>query len=173
MKLGLGLSLVNERVRGGPLVVNPNFDDLSGLTLISSEWYGGVPFGWNSQKTDDNTYSVKSTNGVFYANLGQLSRTNPFETFYQDLGTLQSNDTATLNLKACALGEGQGELGIGFYNSTSGALIANGGAVITASESAPQTVSLSGSGVAGTPIRLAFWYVGTPVGIRDISVVLT
>jgi hypothetical protein len=390
-KLGLGMSLVRTRLRI-PIavsVVNPNFDDLSGLQDHGGGWYGGVPFGWNSQKTDDNTYSVKSTNGVFYANLQALSQVgqfyvddfianngalsgrttasgfgawatsdnsfqvdngqitinsntpvdyhaasfalpalgatdilslsitvrpsganfmgfgfnpnpatattptqflthigygwvyfeglgsanpniqifkgpstggavyaaplthptlnfdpslattfeftysasaktlsllasngsnsstllnnldvssiplsafqnfslqfqgqefgtssnpayvdslsvsnNGFKTFYQNLGVVPFSAIGTLNCKACMLGGGSSQLGFGFYNSTSGALIANGGAVITASESAPQTVSFSGSGVDGTPIRLAFWSTGTAIGIRDISVTL-
>jgi hypothetical protein len=179
-KLGLGLSLPQTKKIGRAIaIVNPNFSNLTGLTLIDpgNGWYSGVPFGWNSEKTDDNSYSVLSTAGVFYANLSQLSDTSPFQRFYQDLvGTLPVPATATLTLKACMLATGNnGLLGFGFYNSTNNNLIASGNETIlsgTDSPSFPKTVSFTTTALAGIPIRLAFWSA-QPIGIRDISITLS
>ena len=157
-------------------ITNHNFDNLSGLTDFSGGWYGGVPFGWNSEKTDDNTYSVLSTDGVFYANLSQLSDSSPFQRFYQDLGTLPSPATATLTLKACMLTTGNnGLLGFAFYNATNNDLIANDNVTIlsgTDLPSSPKTVSFTTSAPSGIPIRFALWSA-QPIGIRDISITLS
>lgn len=172
-KIGLGFGLDRARVRGlstAP-VVNPNFDNLTGLQDLGGGWYGGVPFGWNSEVASTG-YSLRSTDGVFYANLQVLSDPgNGFKTFYQDLGALQSSATATLSLKAGVLAAGSSELFYGFYNSTTQDLIAFNSTIITAPTSSPQTVSFGGEGVAGTPIRLSFWS-SNPVGIRDVSITL-
>jgi hypothetical protein len=175
-KLGLGLSLPQTKKIGHAIaIVNPNFSNLTGLTLTDpvNGWYSGVPFGWNSEKTDDNTYSVLSTAGVFYANLSQLSDNSPFQRFYQDLGTLQSSATATLSLKAGMLVAGaDGLLGFAYYNATTNALISNGNAVISFLTSSPQNVSFTTTAPAGISIRLAFWSA-QPIGIRDISITLS
>ena len=177
--LGLGLSLPQTITARGPVnvpIVNPNFSNLTGLSNLGGGWYGGVPFGWNSEKTDDNTYSVLSTDGVFYANIAQLSDSSPFQRFYQDLGALSSPATATLTLKACRLTTGQiGALGFAFYNSTNNNLIAGGNADIsygTDSPSSPKTVLFIISAPSGIPIRLAVWS-GQEIGIRDISITLS
>jgi hypothetical protein len=178
-KLGLGLSLPQTRKVSGVnvAITNRNFSNLTGLTNLGGGWYGGVPFGWNSEKTDDNTYSVLSIDGVFYANLSQLSDSSPFQRFYQDLVvTLPAPATATLTLKACMLATGNnGLLGFAFYNSTNGDLIANGNETIlsgTDSPSSPRTVSFTTTAPAGISIRLAFWSA-QPIGIRDISITLS
>ena len=179
--LSIALGIANARKPLGGIsvpIVNPNFSNLTGLTLTDpvNGWYSGVPFGWNSEKTDDNTYSVRSTDGVFYANLSQLSDSSPFQRFYQDLGTLSSPATATLTLKACMLATGNnGLLGFAFYNATNNDLIANDNATIlsgTDLPSSPKTVSFTTSGPAGIPIRFALWSA-QPIGIRDISITLS
>jgi hypothetical protein len=187
MNLALGLSLTGNKPRNSIIlssgisvaITNRNFSNLTGLTLTDpvNGWYSGVPFGWNSEKTDDNTYSVISTAGVFYANLPQLSDSSPFQRFYQDLvGTLPSSATAVLTLKACMLATGNnGLLGFAFYNSTNGDLIANGNETIlsgTDLPSSPRTVSFTTTAPAEIPIRLAFWSA-QPIGIRDISITLS
>jgi hypothetical protein len=180
-KLGLGLSLPQTKKVGRAIaIVNPNFSNLTGLTLTDpvNGWYSGVPFGWNSEKTDDNTYSVLSIDGVFYANLPQLSDSSPFQRFYQDLvGTLPSSATAVLTLKACRLTTGNnGTLAFAYYNATNDDLIANGNADIlsgTDLPSSPKTVSFTTTAPAGIPIRLAFWSSSQEIGIRDISITLS
>jgi hypothetical protein len=179
-KLGLGLLLPQTKNIGRAIaIVNPNFSNLTGLTLTDPVvgWYSGVPFGWTSEKTDDNTYSVVSINGVFWANPEKLSDSSPFQRFYQDLvGTLPSSATAVLTLKACRLTTGtNGFLEFAFYNATNNNLIANGGATIvgtTDKPSSPKTVSFTTTVPAGTPFRLAFWSSGQTIGITDISVTL-
>jgi hypothetical protein len=178
-KLGLGLSLSRTVKVGGVnvAITNRNFSNLTGLNDLGGGWYGGVPFGWTSEKTDDNTYSVLSVSGVFYANLSQLSDSSPFQRFYQDLvGTLPVPATATLTLKACMLATGNnGLLGFGFYNSTNDNLIASGNETIlsgTDLPSSPKTVSFTTTAPAGIPFRLALWSA-QPIGIRDISITLS
>ena len=165
-------------VRNVP-IVNPNFSNLTGLTYTDpvNGWYQGVPFGWNSESTSDKSYSVLSTDGVFYANLSQLASASPFQRFYQDLvGTLSSPATATLTLKACMLATGaNGGLGFAFYNSTNDDLIANSNETIEwvpHPPSSPKTVSFTVSAPAATPVRLAFWS-SNAIGIRDISITLS
>jgi hypothetical protein len=185
MNLALGLSLTGNKPRNSIIppssgisvaITNRNFDNLSGLTDLSGGWYGGVPFGWTSEKTDENTYSVRSVAGVFYANLSQLSNTSPFQRFYQDLsGTLPAPATATLTLKASMLVTADGLLGFAFYNSTNGNLIANGQETIpwaSFSASSPKIVSFSTTAPAGIPIRFAMWSANS-VGVRDISITLS
>lgn len=177
-KLGLGLSLPQTRKGTGVnvAITNRNFSNLTGLTLTDpvNGWYSGVPFGWNSENTSGNTYSVRSTDGVFYANLQQLSNSSPFQRFYQDLvGTLPVSTTANLTLKACMFTVGlDGLLGFAFYNSTNNDLIASGSSNIpwfTATPSSPKTVSFTTTAPAETPIRLALW-TANAVGITDISI---
>jgi hypothetical protein len=175
-KLGLGLSLLQTRVIGGVniAITNPNFDNLTGLTNLGGGWYGGVPFGWNLE-TSPTDYSVRSTDGVFYANLNVVSDSESgFKTFFQNVGILTTSGTINLNFKACTLTGAAYDVGYAIYNSTTLALIANGAATVTAPTSSPQTVSLSGAVVAGTPIRISFWSPGRgAVGIRDVSITIS
>jgi hypothetical protein len=114
------------------------------------------------------------TNDVSPACVNSLGvSTNGFKLFYQNLGVVPFSAIGTLSFKASlALGGAPSQLGFGFYNSTSGALISNGVETISAPSSSPQTVSLYANATAGIPIRLAFWSPGA-VGIRDISVTLS
>lgn len=174
MKLGLGLSLANRSVSGRrkspSIVTNSDFSNLAGLTYQSNGWYGGVPFGWNTE-TSTTDYSVLSYDSYFYANLGALSDTrNTFKTFYQNLGTLQTSSAYNISLKASTLQGPSNQLGYAFYNSTTGEVLLNGDVTITAPPWEPQTVLTSASGTAGTPIRISFWGVSGSIGITDISI---
>jgi len=110
------------------------------------------------------------TNPAYVDSLSISNR--EFKTFYQDLGVVPFSAIGTLSFKASMIVGVPSQLGFGFYNSTSGALISNGVETISAPGFSPQTVSLFTSATVGIPIRLAFWSPST-IGIRDISVTLS
>jgi hypothetical protein len=140
------------------LVVNGDFSNVSGMTNNATNWWGrAVPFGWNTVvDVSTRDFLVILLNGVYYANLGSLSR-SPAETggvlpFFQDIVMpVTSNITLTFfgsnpfNANAWALG-------CNIVNQTTSTALAN------TSISTPQTVTLSASNVpAGNTIRINFW----------------
>jgi hypothetical protein len=96
-KLGLGLLLPQTGVAGGFAITNPNFSNLTGLTDLGGGNYAGVPFGWLSEVAPPDPNSVKSTDGVFYANLQVLSQINKvyLDDFSTNPGALNGRATAT------------------------------------------------------------------------------
>ena len=169
--------VVADRSQAQLIVQNGNFQNLSGLTQASAEWYNGVPTGWTGVNA---SFTVRELDplpsGNYVANLNTLTTTSPtFAPLYQAVGTLPSAGIVTLNFESIFL-IGSPIVGVGIFNTQNSssyndwtALALPAGPVDTAGF---QTLSTSVAIDAGTPIGIAFWGVGAGApAIDNVSVV--
>jgi len=166
-----------DRSEAQLIVTNGNFQNLSGLTQASPEWYNGVPTGWTGVNA---AFTVRELDplpsGNFAANLNTLTTTSPtFAPLYQAVGTLSSAGIITLTFESIHL-IGTPTVGVGIFNTQNSssyndwtALALPAGPVNT---TGLQSLSTSVAIDAGTPVGIAFWGVGAGApAIDNVSVV--
>jgi hypothetical protein len=161
------------------VVQNGNFQNLSGLTQASPEWYNGVPTGWTGVNA---SFTVRELDplptGNYVANLNALTTVSPaFVPLYQAVGTLSTAGIVTLNFELIPLIAPTG-MSAGIFNTQNSASYNDWTALAlpaAAYETAGfQTLATTVAIDAGTPIGIAFWQgsgaPGAP-GIDNVSVV--
>lgn len=160
------------------IVQNGDFQNLSGLTQASPEWYSGVPTGWTGVNA---AFTLRELGpvptGNYVANLNTLTTITPFVPLYQAVGTLSTAGIVTLNFELIPLVAPTG-MSAGIFNTQNSAsyndwtaLALPEGAYVTAGF---QTLATAVAIDAGTSIGIAFWQgagEGGAPGIDNVSVV--
>jgi len=167
-----------DRSQAQLVVQNGNFQNLSGLTQASAEWYNGVPTGWTGVNA---AFTVRELDplpsGNFAANLNTLTTVSPFVPLYQAVGTLSTAGIVSLSFELIPL-VAPTSMSAGIFN-TQNSTNYNDWTVLALPPSAYETAgfhSLSTSVAidAGTLIGIAFWQGGGSPGapaIDNVSVV--
>ena len=83
-------------------VTNGDFSDLTGLQEMGNGWYGGVPAGWATVASRENStnYAIRMEAGDLVANVSALSQTQPsFAAFEQEVGQVPVQGEVTLTFE--------------------------------------------------------------------------
>lgn len=159
------------------LVSNGDFSNLTGLTIHSGEWYGGVPASWQSESSASSAYSVKLSGGKYYANLNQLSQTEVvgntatvFKPLYQAIAALPIQRTLTATLTVISLTGAPYSMGVALYV---GPYTANNILALYNSpfDAVTRTITLvANNAPANAAFTLAVWQAGnTAPGVTDVT----
>jgi autotransporter-associated beta strand protein len=132
-------------------VVNGDFNDRSGMTNTTAQWFGGFPPGWSGG--NNSAYAVVSLNGATYANLGELTSASPFNPITQEVATVGVTTDVRLTFTLTNLQTAPSTVGVALY----GPGRANLG---NTNFQTPGTFTHTVKRVApGTPLEIAFWGV--------------
>jgi hypothetical protein len=97
------VSVAAHRSHAELVVVNGDFQDLTGLTAQGGGWYNGTPTGWTGVPAS--TFSVLNTGSSGYAaNPSQLASMSPsFIPLWQTVGTVDATGPVTLKFDIVSL----------------------------------------------------------------------
>ena len=150
---------------------NGNFDNLTGLTSTSSQWYGGFPLGWTTASAASG-YSVYFDGGGSYANLQTLGSSST-ASLRQKIGTLETNSDVTLNFRVVNpfANSINNSMGAAIFHESTGVQLATYTLGSFAGLSASTNVALKAFRVpSGTPLAVGFWSTGgTAPAITGVS----
>lgn len=171
------LTLLTPQSASAALVVtNGDFQDLTGLTPQSGApgWYVGVPAGWTGYTGSPSFNVIDYSSGNIGANLQTLSFTSvPFTPLYQQIGSLSSTATITVNFNVLAFNANPFEVGAAIYDTSTGSSPSDGWAVLKSQAYTTGGLqSLQELNVpANTPLAIGFWQSSGSPGVDNISVV--
>jgi len=147
-------------VAGGPVLLNGDFSDLTGMTNQGGGWYSGVPAGWTST-SGDTSFSVNDSLGTTppVCNVSQLG------TLKQNVGTFSNNTTVTLTFDVPQAFPNAGNLTARITDGTN--------VFAVGSFSAPSTNQTLATYVpAATPIYIEFVTTSLTPGLDNVAVLV-
>lgn len=158
---------------GSLSVVNGDFQNRTGLTQSSPEWWNGVPTGWTGVNTNFTVRELDPVpSGNFAANLNTLTTASPFVSLYQAVGTLSTASIVSLNFELIPL-IAPTTMSAGIFNTQNSTNYNNWTALALPASafdtSGFHTLSTSVAIAAGTPIGIAFWQGGGSPGAPAID----
>ena len=174
--LSLGLFAAADSAKCALVVNNGDFQDLTGLTPQPGVpgWYQGVPAGWTGYTGSPNYNVINYSSGNIGANLQTLSFTAaPFTPLYQEVGSLNTTATITLDFVVLGLNANPVVVGAAIYNTSVGSSPSAGWAILaSASYTTGGFQTLQAIDVpANTPLAVGFWGAGGSPGLDSVTVV--
>ncbi len=150
---------------------NGNFDNLTGLTSTSSQWYGGVPLGWTTASAASG-YGLYLDGGGSYANLQTLGSSSA-ASLRQKIGILETNSDVTLNFRVVNpfTNSTNNAMGAAIFHESTGVPLATYTLGSFAGLNASTNVVLNAFRVpTGTPLAVGFWSTGgTAPAVTGVS----
>jgi len=143
-------------VAGGPVLLNGDFSDLTGMTDQGGGWYSGVPAGWTGTAND---YAVNASLGT----TPPVCNPSTLGTLKQNVGTFSNNTTVTLTFDVPQAFPNAGNLTARITDGTN--------AFAVGSFSAPSTGQTLATYVpAATPIYVEFVSTSLTPGLDNVTV---
>lgn len=168
-EVGVGTTLA-QTIPGSqlPQIFNGSFSNTTGMSLLGTDWYGGLAPGWTGPI--EGTYDVYFDGVKYYNNLNAGPKGPGTSSLRQIVGILPVVSDIFLQFT----NPNVGALG---FTKTLNAAIYNSSFTVLASATYPSsgTYTLSAANVAaGTTIIAGFWGEGSPQGgVTDISITAT